>query len=379
MIAAQRKALAECRRIVVKVGSSLLIDDDTTSLRTAWLESLCLDVAQRMQAGAQVVLVSSGAIALGAKALGIDPRRARLNESQAAAAAGQIELAHRYRETFLRHGIAAAQLLVTLDDSEDRRRYLNARDTLDALLSRGVVPVVNENDTVATAEIRYGDNDRLAARVAQMASADFLVILSDVDGLYDANPQTREDAAHIPLVTALTADVLAMAAGPGSAHGAGGMRTKLAAAEVALPQGCAVVIADGRSEHPIARLMDGARATWFSARAKPAAARKRWIAASLQPRGTVEIDQGAVAALAQGRSLLPAGVVSVTGGFGRGDAVRIVSPSGDEIGRGLVSYPAEEAARIAGRRSNEIQGLLGYRGRDEVIHRDNLALMDSTD
>lgn len=375
-IAAQRQAFAHCSRIVVKVGSSLLIDSEAAALRGEWLESLCHDVADRISAGTQVVLVSSGAVALGAKTLAIDPRRAQLNESQAAAAAGQIELAHRYRETFLRRNIAVAQLLVTLDDSEDRRRYLNARDTLETLLSRGVVPVVNENDTVATAEIRYGDNDRLAARVAQMASADFLVILSDVDGLYDANPQTCASAAHVPLVTSVTPEIVAMAAGPGSSHGAGGMRTKLAAAEIALPSGCAVVIANGHAHHPLKRLLDGAQATWFTAIAKPAAARKRWIAASLKPRGTLRVDQGAVAALVAGKSLLPAGVVSVSGGFGRGDAVQIVNEAGEEIARGLVSYSADEAERIAGRRSNEILGLLGYRGRDEVVHRDNLALTD---
>lgn len=377
-IAAQRQALADCRRIVVKVGSSLLIDDESTALRAEWLQSLCEDVAGRISSGTEVVLVSSGAVALGAKALAIDPLRAQLNESQAAAAAGQIELAHRYREMFLRHGIAVAQLLVTLDDSEDRRRYLNARDTLETLLGRGVVPVVNENDTVATAEIRYGDNDRLAARVAQMASADFLVILSDVDGLYDANPQTSDSAAHIPIVSAVTPEILAMASGPGSSHGAGGMRTKLAAAEIALPSGCAVVIGNGHAHHPLTCLLDGGRATWFTAKAKPAAARKRWIAASLKPRGTLEVDRGAVEALAAGKSLLPAGVVSITGTFGRGDAVRIVNGAGEEIARGLVSYSVEEARRIAGRRSNEILGLLGYRGRDEVVHRDNLALVNPT-
>jgi glutamate 5-kinase len=298
----------------------------------------------------------------------------RLEESQAAAAAGQILLAHAYQELLGRHRIRVAQVLLTLDDSESRRRYSNASRTLLTLLRADAVPVVNENDTVATQEIRYGDNDRLAGRVAQMISADCLILLSDVDGLYTGDPQSDPRAAHLPEVRQITADILAMAGGPGSLYGSGGMQTKLEAARIALAAGCRMAITSGRVERPISALLGGARATWFIPGATPATARKSWIAGTLKPKGDLRIDAGAGRALAGGRSLLPAGVSAVIGEFDRGDAVRIVDASGAELGRGLVGYAADEARAIAGHRSEKIEDILGYRGRDEMIHRDDLVL-----
>ncbi|HEY5622785.1 MAG TPA: glutamate 5-kinase, partial [Gammaproteobacteria bacterium] len=367
----------EARRVVLKIGSALFVDQDTGSLNRDWLEALCEDVASMHAAGQEVVIVSSGAIALGAAQLGIDVRRARLNESQAAAAAGQIQLAHAYQEILGQHGINAAQVLLTLDDSESRRRYLNATNTLFTLLKCGAVPVVNENDTVATHEIRYGDNDRLAARVAQMVSADCLVLLSDVDGLYTSDPRRNAAAEHIPEVTELTAAHWAMAEGPGSDHGSGGMRTKLDAARIAMVAGCRLLIARGQVLRPIEAVKAGARVTWFLPGSTPKAARKQWIAGTLQPRGTVTVDDGARAALARGKSLLPAGVTSVDGEFDRGEAVRVVDSSGVELARGLIGYGADEARAIAGRQSGEILAILDYRGRDEIIHRDDLVLAHS--
>ena len=367
--------LARAKRCVVKIGSTLFVDGATGSLQRDWLEGVCTDVADMHARGQEVVIVSSGAIALGAGSLGIDPLTHRLQESQAAAAAGQIRLAHAYQELLAAHGIAAAQVLLTLDDSENRRRYLNAANTLFTLLKRGAVPVVNENDTVATEEIRYGDNDRLAARVAQMVSADCLVLLSDVDGFYSADPNVDPEAEHIAEISALTDAHLEMAGGAGSAYGSGGMRTKLEAARIAMGAGCRMVIASGHVPHPLKVLRDGTRATWFLPSSTPRASRKQWIAGTLQPRGTLTVDDGAKRALSSGRSLLPAGVTGVDGQFQRGDAVRVVDRSGSELGRGLVAYPADEARAIAGHRSDAIEDILGYRGRDELIHRDDLALL----
>jgi glutamate 5-kinase len=366
--------LRQARRLVVKIGSALFVDAETGMLDRAWLEGLCADVASLREDGQEVIIVSSGAVALGIRELGLDARRARLEENQAAAAAGQILLAHAYQEVLRGFGITAAQVLLTLDDSESRRRYLNACNTLFTLLKCRAVPVVNENDTVATQEIRYGDNDRLAARVAQMVSADCLILLSDVDGLYTADPRLVSDARHITEVTALTSAHWAMAGGPASAHGSGGMRTKLDAARIAMGAGCRMVIANGRLPRPIDSLREGAKATWFLPSSNPRAARKQWIAGTLQPKGGVRIDEGAERALFLGRSLLPAGVVDVTGEFERGEAVRVLDRDGTELGRGLINYPADEARAITGRRSGEIADVLGYRGRDEMIHRDDLVL-----
>ena len=368
--------LTAARRIVVKIGSVLLVDEASGHLQRKWLDALADDVAAMRARGQQVLLVSSGAIALGRRHLALTAKRdLRLEEKQAAAAAGQIRLAHAYQETLARHDLTAAQVLLTLGDTEERRRYLNARSTVDALLRLGAVPVINENDTVATAEIRFGDNDRLAARVAQMASADALVLLSDIDGLYSADPRTHPDARPIPEVAEITPEIEAMAGEPNPAYGSGGMVTKLMAAKVAVAAGCHMVIADGTRLNPLAAIEGGARCTWFVAVRNPRAARKQWIAGSLQPAGSLVIDEGALAALGQGKSLLPAGVTEVEGAFGRGDAVSVRGPDGHEAARGLVAYSAADARRIAGHKSREIEGLLGYRGREEMIHRDDLVLL----
>ncbi len=361
-------------RLVVKIGSSLFIDSETGALDQDWLKALCDDVAALCRRGLKIVVVSSGAVALGRRELSIDPRRSRLEDAQAAAAAGQILLAHAYQEYLREHSLTTAQVLLTLDDSENRRRYLNASMTLINLLNRGAIPVVNENDTVATQELRYGDNDRLAARVAQMVSADCLIVLSDVDGLYTADPLQVSTAEHIPLVTDLVPAHWEMAGGPTSPDGSGGMRTKLDAARISIGAGCKMVITSGHVLHPLRALLDGARATWFMPSASPKAARKQWIAGTLQPKGVLRVDAGAAKALATGRSLLPAGVTLVSGSFERGDAVRVEDPEGRELGRGLVAYSAAEAQMIAGHRTQQIEGILGYRGRSEIIHRDDLVL-----
>ena len=366
--------LANARRVVIKIGSALFVDQQTGSMNRAWLEGVCADVAELKRTGKDIVVVSSGAVALGRRELKL-PRRSRLEESQAAAAAGQILLAHAYQETLRAFDITAAQVLLTLDDSERRERYLNASKTLRTLLRVGAVPVINENDTVATQELRYGDNDRLAARVAQMVSAECLVLLSDVDGLYTADPRQDESARYVDEVTELTREIFDMAGGPGSSHGSGGMRTKLEAARIAMGAGCRTCIATGRVARPISALLGGGKATWFLPNATPGAARKQWIAGTLKPRGTLRVDSGAERALASNRSLLPAGVTAVDGPFGRGDLVSIVAPDGREIARGLTAYPADEAAQIAGRQSAEIQEILGYSGGDEIIHRDDLVLL----
>jgi glutamate 5-kinase len=368
--------LMQARRIVLKIGSALFVDQHMGALRRQWLEALCADVVDMRKAGKEIVIVSSGAIALGARQLGIDPTRARLEDSQAAASVGQIQLAHAYQEVLGAHGITAAQILLTLDDSESRRRYLNASNTLLTLLQNNAVPVVNENDTVATQEIRYGDNDRLAARVAQMVSADCLILLSDVDGLYTADPSVDPTGKHLLEITELKDEHWEMAGGPRSSHASGGMRTKVDAARIAMGAGCRMLIASGRVERPIQALQNGAKGTWFLPNSNPRTSRKQWIAGTLKPRGIVTVDDGAKAALVAGRSLLPAGVTGVTGEFERGEAVRVQDQSGIELGRGLIAYPSDEAQAIMGLRSGVIENILGYRGRDELIHRDDLALID---
>lgn len=363
---------AKC--VVIKIGSALLVDAETGALRQEWLASLCADVAGLKREGREVILVSSGAIALGRRALNLKSGSLRLEESQAAAAAGQVRLAQAYAENLARENIVASQILLTLGDTEERRRYLNARATLKTLLALGSVPVINENDTVATAEIRFGDNDRLAARVASMMEADRLVLLSDVDGLYSADPSRDPNAEHIADVSAITPAIEAMAGESISGVGRGGMASKLIAAKIATAAGCEVIIAKGKVDHAIAAIRKGARATRFHASTTPAAARKRWIAGGLKPQGVLIIDNGAVRALGEGKSLLPAGIKKVEGAFGRGDAVTIRDAAGREIARGLTAYGADDAARIAGKRTVDIEAILGYRGRDEMIHRDDLAL-----
>ena len=364
----------DAKRIVVKIGSALLVDDDTGSLHRPGLEALADDVARLKARGQEVIIVSSGAIALGRRHLELGDKELRLEESQAAAAAGQIRLAHAYQETLGRHGLHTAQILLTSSDTEARRRYLNARNTINALLKVDAVPVINENDTVATDEIRFGDNDRLAARVAEMASADCLVLLSDIDGLYDADPRHNDGAAHIPEVSEITPEILDMAGEAGGSHASGGMVTKLAAARIALNAGCHMVITNGTGLSPLSALEAEAPRTWFVPSATPRTARKRWIYGSLKPAGKLIVDAGAAAALANGKSLLPAGVADVEGDFGRGDSVVVTGPGGEELGRGLCAYSAADARLIMGHKSRDIEDLLGYRGRDEMIHRDDLAL-----
>jgi glutamate 5-kinase len=366
--------LADFRRIVVKVGSSLLVDAKAGRLNEAWLASLAADLAALHGGKRDLLVVSSGAIALGRTVLKLPTGPLELEDSQAAAAVGQIALARTWTEALSRHGITAGQVLVTLGDTEERRRYLNARSTIDRLLEWRAVPIINENDTVATSEIRYGDNDRLAARVATMVSADLVVLLSDVDGLYDAPPGTTASARHIPRVERITPEIEAMAGAAGSGLSRGGMQTKIEAAKITIGAGTHMVIASGHIEHPLAAIAKGARSTWFFAAGNPVTARKKWIAGSLEPRGTLFIDAGAVAALRRGNSLLPVGVARIEGDFARGDAVIIRGPDGAEIGRGLSAYDAEDAQKIRGRSSADIDTILGFSGRAEVIHRDNLVL-----
>ena len=370
----QPPALTDAKRVVVKIGSTLLVDEAQRRLRHRWLDALSDDLAALRARGAEVIVVSSGAIALGRHQLGLHRRTMRLEESQAAAATGQIELAHAYRETLARHDIAVAQILLTLEDTEERRRHLNARSTLATLLRLGPLPIINENDTVATSTIRVGDNDRLAARVAAMMNADVLVLLSDIDGLYTRDPRRHPDAVFVPLVSSITPDIEAMAGQAPPGYSSGGMVTKLAAARIAVSGGCKMVIADGRRENPLAAVASGERCTWFLADIEPLTARKRWIAGSLKPMGSVVVDAGAVAALGRGKSLLPAGVRQIEGAFERGDAVLVKDDGGREVARGLIAYSAADALRILGHKSREIEALLGYRGREELIHRDDLVL-----
>ncbi len=368
------RLLTAARRVVVKVGSSLLVSEASGELDQAWLDALVDDLVTLHRRGQQPVLVSSGAIALGRRRLSLAPGRLMLKDSQAAAAVGQIHLARAYSTSLARHGLTGAQILLTLDDTERRTRYLNARDTFETLLALRAVPIVNENDTVATAEIRYGDNDRLAARVAQLTGAECLVMLSDVDALYDADPRRTPDPNPIDEVTRITPELEAAAGSTMTDFGTGGMVTKLLAAKIATAAGCSMVIAGGHVPHPIAALEAGGRCTWFPARANPVALRKRWIAGHLAIRGAYCVDTGAARALAEGKSLLPVGALAIRGKFERGDVVGVLDPTGREIARGLSAYKSSDAEPLVGRRSSEIEKLLGYRGREELIHRDDLVL-----
>lgn len=371
--------LLDARRLVVKIGSALLVDSGSHKIRREWLDALADDVAAARKRGTEVVIVTSGAVAAGREHLGLVGRPLKLEEKQAAAATGQIRLAHAYQETLARHDVTVAQVLLTLEDTEERRRHLNARATIDTLLKLGAVPVINENDTVATAEIRFGDNDRLAARVAQMISADTLVLLSDIDGLYTADPRKDPHATHIPVVAELTPDIEGMAGEPPPGYSSGGMVTKIAAARVAMSAGCRMVISKGKRMNPLAALEQpesrgGAPCTWFLPAAEPSSARKAWIAGHLNASGVLVVDDGAARALKQGASLLPAGVAEVEGEFERGDVVIVRDAEGRELARGLSAYGSDEARRIRRRQSNEIETILGYRGRNEMIHRDDLVV-----
>ena len=373
-------ALAAARRLVVKIGSALLVDDGGL-VRHAWLNALVDDIVRCRARGQEVIIVSSGAIAVGRRHLGLSGRALRLEEKQAAAATGQIRLAHAYQEALSRHGVTVAQILLTPEDTEARQRHLNARATFAQLLALGAVPVVNENDTIATAEIRFGDNDRLAARVAQMVSADMLVLLSDIDGLYSADPRSEPSARHIPLIHDVGVEIEAMAGAAPPGYSSGGMVTKLAAARIAMGAGCHMIIAQGRprggTRGPLAAIEAGTKASLFLPRAEPRSARKAWIAAAVNPAGAVIVDDGAASALRRGKSLLPAGVVAIEGAFERGDCVAIRTRAGIEAGRGLSAYASGDIHRIAGHKSGEIATILGYRGRDEIIHRDDLVLTET--
>jgi glutamate 5-kinase len=367
--------LEGARRLVVKIGSSILVDETRGEIRRDWLETLTDDVARLHKGGCEVVLVSSGAIRLGRTHFKLAPGPLKLEESQAAAATGQIQLAHAYQEALARHGITVAQVLLTLDDSEERRRYLNARQTMATLLAMKAVPVINENDTVATDEIRFGDNDRLSARVAEMISADTLVLLSDIDGLYTGDPRLDASARFIPEIREITPAIEAMGGSAASELSNGGMATKLIAGRIAMAAGCRMAIADGRAVGALGALIDGkARCSWFLPEGSPLSARKKWIKGSLKTAGALLVDDGAVRALSAGKSLLPAGVTSIEGEFKRGDVVDVKDRAGRLLARGLVAYAADDARRIAGRKSAEIEHLLGFRGRDEMVHRDDLVV-----
>ncbi len=369
-----KTGIDKAKRLVVKIGSALLVEEKTGAIRRSWLDALGDDVAALRKGGTEVVLVSSGAIAVGRRHLGLATGALKLEEKQAAAATGQIRLAHAYQETLARHDITVAQILLTLDDTEERRRHLNARSTLAMLLKLGTVPVINENDTVATSEIRFGDNDRLAARVAAMISADTLVLLSDIDGLYSADPRRDPAARFIAEIAEITPEIEAMAGEAPPGYSSGGMVTKLAAGRIALGAGCRMAIADGRRMNPLAAIRDGGTCSWFLPKATPLTARKTWIQGALKPIGRLTVDEGAAKALCAGKSLLPAGVIGVEGEFERGDAVVVADAAGIELARGLSAYSAADARVIKGHKSREIEALLGYRGRDEMIHRDDLVL-----
>ena len=367
--------LTEAQRLVIKIGSALVVDQDKAAPRAAWLSGVAADIRALRDRGVDVIVVSSGAIALARRTLGLTRKKLRLEEKQAAAAVGQIRLAQAWTHALSEHDLTAAQLLLTLDDTEDRRRYLNARATLNTLLGLDCIPVINENDTVATTEIRFGDNDRLAARVAEMVQADQLILLSDIDGLYTADPRKDPAAEHLPVVPVLTPEIEAMGGEPPPGYSSGGMRTKLVAARIATQAGTAMAITRGDVDRPLRALEAGGRCTWFLPAPEGRSARKRWIAGSLAPLGTLRVDAGAARALAAGRSLLPAGVRTVEGTFERGDPVLVLGPAGQPVARGLSAYGSADAERIAGHRSGEIEAILGWRGRDEMIHRDDLVLV----
>nr|WP_294917493.1 glutamate 5-kinase [uncultured Neokomagataea sp.] len=368
-------SLHDARRIVIKIGSALLVDTQHATLRTEWLNSLCADIAQLKTLGCDVIVVSSGAIALARHQMGKTSSRLRLEEKQALASIGQISLAQGWQKSLSAYGLTSGQLLLTQEDTEDRERHLNARATIETLLSFGCIPIINENDAVATNEIRFGDNDRLAARVAQMTASDTLILFSDINGLYTADPRKEPNARHIPVVDRVTEEIMALGGEPPPGYSSGGMRTKLLAARVANRAGTHMVITSGKHTHPIAHLLDGGLSTWFRAELDAGSARKRWIGSVLSTKGTLTIDAGAEHALLQGASLLSAGVIHVSGTFQRGDAVSIYNATGQSVASGLVNYSAKEIVQILGYQSSAVEHLLGYCGPDALIHRDNLALV----
>jgi len=368
-------AKKEAKRKVIKIGSALLAAEDG-ALRIKWLNSLADDVAKKIKSGYEIIVVSSGAVALGRNKLGIKRKELKLEEKQAAAACGQVELMTAWQETFRRHKVEVAQVLLTISDTEDRRRYLNARNTIETLIGRGIIPIVNENDTVATSEIRYGDNDRLAARVAQMVTADNLILFSDIDGLYTANPRTDKKAKHVAEVKKITDKIRKMADGKGSFTSSGGMITKIEAASMASSAGITTIVTTGIVANPLKKLENGGRKTVFLAEGSPEKARKNWLRTSLKTEGEVIIDDGARKALIKGNSLLPAGVKKIKGVFRRGDAILIKNSSGKEVGRGLAAYSAEEAQKIMGKNTSEIKKILGFVGREELIHRNDMVLAE---
>ena len=367
------QSLKKYRRITVKIGSALLVDR-STGLKREWLASLADDVASLAAGGAEILVVSSGAIALGRTILGLGKRTLKLEESQAAAAVGQIALAGAWSEELGRTGLKSGQILLTLGDTEERRRYLNARATIGTLLKMKAVPIINENDTVATSEIRYGDNDRLAARVATMMGGDLLVLLSDIDGLYTAPPALDPKAKFLPVVERITPEIEAMAGAAASEFSRGGMRTKLDAGKIATTAGTAMIITSGARQNPLAAIERGGRFTLFKPSRNPVKGYKSWIAGQLEPAGRLTVDSGAIGALMSGKSLLPAGVRLVSGNFSRGDTVAVLSPEGVEIARGLVAYDAADAVRIAGLKTAEIDAVLGYQARSAMVHRDDLVV-----
>lgn len=377
MATLETSALDTTKRLVIKIGSAILINAETGQLREDWLESLANDIADLKKSGKAVIIVSSGAIALGRARLGLLGHKLSLAEKQACAAAGQSLLTRAYERALDTHNITTAQALLTLNDTENRRRWLNARSTLEILLSLGAIPIINENDTVATDEIRYGDNDRLAARAAQMLGADTLILLSDIDGLYTADPRSNEAAQHLPIITELTDSIMAMGGGVNieAAMGSGGMATKLAAAKIATQAGCQMCIMDGRANSPLTRLKNGERSSWFEAASNPKKARSQWIGGTLKPHGTLTIDTGAANALTHGKSLLAAGVIKLSGDFNKGDAVSVCNQTGTELARGLIAYDAADAAKILGLKSGDISDVLGYDNGAALIHRDNLVML----
>ncbi len=366
--------LESAQRIVIKCGSALLVENG--KVRDEWLASMAADIAGLKTIGKEILIVTSGAVALGRKRLGLNSGKLKLEEKQAAAAAGQIVLMQAWQKAFETHAIVCAQTLLTAYDTERRRNWLNARNTFDALFQMGAIPIVNENDTIATEEIRYGDNDRLAARVAQMIGAETLVLLSDIDGLYDKNPREFKDAAHIATIETIDENVFAMAGGANTiaGMGSGGMRTKIDAALIATSAGASVIIADGRNQNPLQSIQNGARHTLFKAAIDPHTARLSWLSHNLKPQGAFVIDEGARKALLGGASLLPIGVKSLEGSFERGDAVAIKSAKGDIIARGICAYNSADAAMIIGKKSGEIEEILGYSGRPALVHRDDMVV-----
>ncbi len=367
--------LTAARRLVVKISSALLVGGERDEIRRSWLDALTGELAARKKLGCEVIVVSSGAVALGRRVLGLKKGALRLDEMQAAAACGQARLAHAWQESLERQGLRAAQVLLTPRDTEERQSYLNIRAALRGLLAMGVVPVVNENDTVGSPAMCFSDNDQLSARVAAMMESDCLALLSDVEGLYTADPRQNPNAEFVSVVRSITPEIAAMAGGSSSGLGRGGMATKLEAAKMAMLAGCSTVIAKGGQDAPLRAIADGGRCTWFLAERQPAAAWKRWIAGTLNPRGSIGIDAGAVSALRRGGSLLPVGVTSADGDFSGGDPVRVLSPDGHEVARGLVSFSRDEVLSVKGRKSGEMADILGYPCRDEIIHRDDMALV----